>query len=62
MESILVLDSIEVKKYGIDDDANNDIDDGRPSISLSAPSSFYEKKYGGHTKKKRAQKMEKKVL
>ena len=54
MESILVLDSIDVKKYGVEDDADNEIDDGRPSISLSAPSSFYEKKYGGHTKKKRA--------
>ena len=40
--------------------ADVEIDDGRLSISTSAPSSFYEKKYGGHTKKKRAQKMGKK--
>ena len=41
MESILVIDSIDVKKYGIDDDADEEIDDGRPPISLSASSSLY---------------------
>ena len=51
MESILIIDSIDVKKYGVDDDADNEIDDGRPSISLSAPSSFYEKKRRTYEKK-----------
>ena len=60
MESILVIDSIDVKKYGIDDDADKEVDDGRPPISLSASSSSYENLYFGHTKKKRAQNMEKK--
>ena len=34
--------------------ADVEIDDGRLSISTSAPSSFYEKNYEGHTKKKGA--------
>ena len=60
METTKNVVSIDVRKYGIDGGADIEIGDLRPPISLSAPSSFYEKKYGGHTKKKRAQKDEKK--
>ena len=52
MESILVIDLIDVKNYGIEDDADREIDDGRPSISSSASLSLYENLYFGHTKKK----------
>ena len=41
MKSILIIDLIDVKADGIEDGANKEIDNGRPSISLLALSSLY---------------------
>ena len=54
IKSIININSIDVKIYGIDkNDTNKEIDDGRLSISLSVSSSLYENLYFGHTKKAR---------
>ena len=45
MESILVIDSINVKKYSQDNGNDIEIDDGRLSISISLPLDMYERRY-----------------
>ena len=60
MESILVIDSINVKKYGKDNVADIEIDDGRLSVSISTTLSLYEKRYFKTKEKKLAREMGKK--
>ena len=45
MESILVIDSLNVKKYGKENVIDIEIDDGRLSISISLPLDRYKRKY-----------------
>ena len=62
MESILVIDLIDVKTYGMDNGADIEIDDRRLSISTSAPLSLYENLYFRHTKQKARVKIGKKIV
>ena len=52
MESILVIDSLNVKKYGKENVIDIEIDDGRLSISISLPLDMYERRYFETTEKK----------
>ena len=56
METMLVTDLIDVKSYNIEGGADIEIDDGRLSISISAPFDIYEKIYPNLTKRKSARK------
>ena len=60
METILVTDLIDVKSYNIEGGADIEIDDGRSSISISAPLDIYEQIYPNFTKRKSARKNTKK--
>ena len=63
MEPILVIDSINVKIYGKDNNVVDiEIDDGRLSISISLPLVRYEKRYFDTTGKKARAKDEKKII
>ena len=53
MESTLVIDSINVKKFSLDNVVDIEIDDGRLSISISLPLDMYEMRYFKTTEKKR---------
>ena len=60
METTKNVVSIDVRKYGIDGDADIEIGNLRSPISLSAPSSFYEKNTADIRKKSARKKMKKK--